>query len=175
VRCLLLILLVSGCVTSAPTQPGVPDASSLIGVWALRSTEAFDRTGESVYTPTVQTGLLILTKSHYALMWTRTPRPPAAQPWNATETERLARDATMIAHAGRYRRQGNELVMLPESAKSPEFVGGLETFTVRVDASSLQLTATDARSLDGTVVSFYAHEGRQEYVFARQSPARAGD
>ena len=167
-RTLGLALFLAGCASSAPAN--VPSSHAFVGTWALQRTEAFDRAGESVYAPTVQTGLLILTESHYALMWTRMPRPPATVPWNATEAERLARDATMIAHAGRYHLRGDALVMLPETAKSPEFVGGSESFTVCVDARALYLTATDARSLDGTVVPFYGANGRQEYVFARQAP-----
>lgn len=167
---LFLSILLAGC--SGSSQLESTRASPWVGSWSLETTEAFEATGASVYTPTVQTGLLILTESHYALMWTRAPRPAAATHWNATDAERLARDATLIAHAGRYQLHGNELVLIPETAKTPEFVGGSETFTMRVDASSLSLTATDARSLDGTVVPFYAAGGRQEYVLTRELPAR---
>lgn len=154
-------LLLTGCAFAS-----LP-ASSHLGTWTLQSTEAFDSSGQSVYAPEVQTGVLILTDTHYALMWTRTPRPAAAMPWNATEAERLARDATLIAHAGRYRLDGDELVMYPETAKSPEFVGGMERFTIEVHGQTMLATATDARSLDGTTVPFYAAGGRQGYVFVR--------
>ena len=164
---LVLLFFLAGCASTTTQTP-----PQLVGAWTLTETEAFDADGTSVYAPTVQTGLLILTESHYSLMWTRAPRPPAATPWAATEAERLARDATLIAHAGRYRVDGDALVMLPDAAKSPEFVGGSERFTVRLDGGALEMTAADARSLDGTVVPFYAAGGRQEYTYERASPAR---
>lgn len=141
--------------------------SPLVGVWQLEETTAYNQEGELVYDPEVQTGLFVFTDGHYSIMWTRNPRPPAAQHWNATDEERLTSFNTMIAHAGRYTHTDTTLRVFAEVAKSPEFVGGSETFSYRVEGDTLHLTALDAESVEGIHVAFYEAGGRQEYRLSR--------
>lgn len=163
----LLLLSLAAC---SGARPAVEVAwPALDGAWRLVSAQAFDAQGALVYDPEVQTGLLVVADGHYSVLWTRTPRPPAAQPWAATEAERLASFGTMIAHGGRFVRVAPDTVRAEAlAAKSPEFVGGHETFAVQSWADSLRLTAVWAEAGDGTPVPFYAENGRQEYVFARR-------
>ena len=93
---------------AASASPRHPD-----GAWRLVYTKAYDDTGALVYAPEVQTGFFLFTDRHYSLMWTRAPRPPATEHWNATDAERLVSFNTMIAHSGRYRIEGGEIVLDP--------------------------------------------------------------
>ncbi|WP_412069865.1 lipocalin-like domain-containing protein [Rubrivirga sp. IMCC43871] len=159
---LALALILAACAGTPPRPAG------LDGAWQLVSAQAFDASGALVYDPEVQTGLLVVGGGRYSFVWTRTPRPPAAQPWAATEAERLVSFATMIAHAGRLVAVAPDTVRAEaEAAKSPEFAGGHETFARAVEGDTLRLTAVWAEAGDGTPVPFYASGGRQRYVFVR--------
>ena len=168
---LLVAFLLTGCIPSPSADPGGARAGGafLDGAWRLVSAQAFDAEGVLVYDPEVQTGLLVISGDHYSFLWTRTPRPPARQHWAATEEERLAFYGTMIAHAGRIQTLHPDTLRFDAlAAKSPEFVGGHETFALRATGDSLVLTAVHAESVAGVAVPFYAANGRQEYVFTRQ-------
>ncbi|HMB90491.1 MAG TPA: lipocalin-like domain-containing protein [Rhodothermales bacterium] len=167
-----ILLMVGGCHASASqgTMPGTPSSSSLIGAWRLIETQAYNQEGEKVYDPEVQTGLFLFTDAHYSIMWTREPRPPAVQHWKATDEERLASFNTLIAHAGRYTKTDTTLHVFAEAAKSPEFVGGTEVFSYRIEGDTLLLTAQDAESVEGIHVAFYEAGGRQEYWLLRVAP-----
>ncbi|WP_420455557.1 lipocalin-like domain-containing protein [Rubrivirga sp.] len=161
---LVLALALAACAGTPPlgSDPG------LDGAWRLVSAQAFDAGGALVYDPDVQTGLLVVADGRYSFLWTRAPRPAAATPWAATEPERLVSFATMIAHAGRLTAVASDTVRADaQAAKSPEFVGGHETFALVLDGDTLRLTAVWAEAGEGTPVPFYAAGGRQDYVFVR--------
>lgn len=162
------LLALAACAPTLDAVAPAGGAAGYDGAWRLVSARAYDADGALVYDPDVQTGLLVVADGHYGFTWTRTPRPPAATPWAATEPERIAFFNTMIAHSGRLVRVAPDTLRADAlAAKSPEFVGGHETFALRADGDTLRLTAVWAEAGDGTPVPFYAARGRQEYVFAR--------
>lgn len=164
----VLAAAVLAACSAAPGGTSPEAAHDLGGAWRLVSAQAFSADGALVYDPEVQTGLLVVAGGRYSFAWTRAPRPPAAQPWAATDAEKLASFNALIAHGGRLvRAAADTLRAEAEVAKSPEFVGGHETFALALRGDTLRLAAVWAEAGDGTPVPFYARGGRQEYVFAR--------
>ena len=162
--------MISALIALTLFQPATQTSPTLVGTWQLQSTRAMNAAGEVVYEPEVQTGILILTESHYSLMWTRKPRPDAATHWAATDAEKLVSFNTMIAHSGKWSLENGHLRLDALTAKSPEFVGGHELFRFDAQANHLVLTAVMAVSRTGNAVPFYTEKGTQTYHFQRLAP-----
>lgn len=138
--------------TPACQQTGVSGTASptndLVGVWSLTAVDPGD--GSPVIQPS-QPGIYLFAESHYSAIFApgTDPRIKAAIPFRPTTEEMVSHYETIIVNAGTYEISGSTVTFRPLIAKSPEFVGGYQVSTFRVEGDTLVLTQDTLVSVDG--------------------------
>ena len=116
-------------------------ADTLVGTWRLVSYVTEETESKTTYKPFGDnpSGLITYTSDGYIIYIITDPtRKPPAEP-KATDAEAAQLYRTMVAYAGRYKTDGDKLIVNPEIASSPAVVGTELTYVFEVKGDRYQL------------------------------------
>ena len=116
-------------------------AGSLVGTWRLVSYVSEETESKTTYKPFGDNpgGLISYTPDGYIIVIIADPtRKPPAEP-KATDAEAAQLYRTMNSYAGRYKTDGDKLIVNPEIASSPAVVGTELTYVFEVKGDRYQL------------------------------------
>ena len=118
--------------------------SPLEGAWVLENTQ--DAKGNADTEPLP--GLWLFTMNHYSMMFVTGDKPRALPDENnPSDAQLLKAYRSFTANSGRYELKGNQVIMHPYVAKSPNFMAGWPqttiTFSFVRDGDSLTVTDPD--------------------------------
>jgi len=134
-----------------PTPVVAQDASDLLGRWIVASWTNPD--GEVDSEP--QRGLFIFTETNYSMMYVTGNEPRAQWSDEPTDAERLAAFGSIIANAGRYSVDGDQLTYEAYVALNPNYMASWPengtTVTYEAQGGTLTLTWTSGFSEGWTV------------------------
>jgi hypothetical protein len=135
-----LVLLAAIVATGVPAR--AEDTNPLVGTWRVVSferqiveTKAISQgyggnvAGLATYTP----------DGHMSLMVVDAKRHPPAEP-TATDAEAVSLFRTMLAYAGTYRVQGNEIIIHVEISSEQNLTGTDQTRVFKLDGDRLTIT-----------------------------------
>jgi hypothetical protein len=116
-------------------------AGSLVGTWRLVSYVSEETESKTTYKPYGDnpSGLISYTPDGYIIFIITDPtRKPPGEP-KATDAEAAQLYRTMGAYAGRYKIDGDKLIVNPEVAASPALVGTEQTYVFEVKGDRYEL------------------------------------
>lgn len=109
--------------------------SPVMGAWVVQSWENEGGTQEA------HPGIFIFTSTHYSIMYTTDERPNYGDEQSDEET--LAAYGSLIANAGRYTIEGDQLTTRAYVAKDPNYMGrwpdNATTYSFRIEDDMLFL------------------------------------
>jgi len=146
---IILGLLALGACQPAPPSEAASSPNELSGAWSL---VAVDPGGGAPVIAPSQPGLYIFTDTHYSGVFAPGPEPRvgSAVSFQPTEEEIIAQYQTIIVNTGTYEVDGSTITFRPMLAKSPEFVGGHQTSTFRIQSDTLVLSEQATLASDGS-------------------------
>lgn len=121
---------------------------SLEGAWVLEQTEDANGNVDAEPLP----GLWLFTMNHYSILFATGNKPRAlTDDENPSDAQVLEAYRSFTANSGRYELKGNQFVIHPYVAKSPNFMAGWPettlTFSFARDGDALTVTDPDGRKL----------------------------
>jgi len=119
-------------------------ADSIIGTWRLVSWTEEETQSKAVHKNFGDHphGLLTFTSDgRMMILFTDPTRKPPATP-NATEAEAAQLYRTMVAYAGKYRAEGNKLILTPEVSWNQAWNGTEQTRLFEIQGDRLQWKTT---------------------------------
>ncbi len=139
-----------------PMSSAATSAWPLEGAWVVTSLQSSDGAAIDPAGP----GQFIFLNGRYSAVYTVgvTERRKSEKAFDPTEEEMVEQYETIIVNSGTYQVKGNELMLRPFVAKSPEYIGGSSTREFSVDGDTLttktrQLTSANGISPEGAIGS----------------------
>lgn len=150
-------LLISAGAVARPGKDVAPaTAADLRGAWEVQEIHWVGKEQTRSIVP-AQPGQLLLTDTHYSLVWTTTPAPRVpfkllAQP---SDDEIKAGFQSIAFNAGTYESSGDTLTTTAAIARVPGFEGGRQFFRWQLEGDRLTLTMFDETYPDGSKPAWF--------------------
>lgn len=144
IRLLILFFclqLTTGCATNSQSPaPGNP----LLGAWTFEEIH-WRSEARTVDINEANPGLLLVTPTRYAIMWSPAdkPRAPFAKLSEPTDAEIKAGFGSIVFNGGTYRLEDDVMITTAEVAKVPGFEGGTQYYRFKLDGDRLTFTMFD--------------------------------
>lgn len=146
---------------------GQVDAGALEGAWRMVTSETLLPDGSTAPGSPLES-LILFSGGHYSMGWAvGTESTFNRQRFRPTTSEKLTRYDQLVVNAGRYEVEGDGLIILPDFALVPEFVGGRGIFEWEITGDRLTLVWTDIFSADGVRDPATARGFRWRYTLER--------
>lgn len=166
-KTLFLWMMVGAVLPAALRQTPVTPAE-LEGAWRLVQARTIAPDG-SMNPYSTHESLLLFAGDFYSMGWASGAEraPFYDQRFRPSDEEKLARYSGLLVNAGRWQMDDGRLIIHPEFALVPEFVGGRGAFEVSLSGDTLELHWTVIRSADGVEDPMTAQGYSWKYTFER--------
>lgn len=152
-KSLFALVIAVGSVSCTRPNVSVPLAkpNALLGSWDIQEVHWVSPDGTRSMVP-AQTGILLVNRQRYSLMWTTipTPRVPFKTLASPTDAETKAGFNSIAFNAGTYEITDSTFTTTALIAKVPGFEGGRQFFRYQLQDEKLTLTMVDEMYPNGS-------------------------